>query len=325
MESTDTIIAVFPDHNTAEAAVKTLAQAGFDIKSLSLVGKGYHTDEKVVGFYNVGDRVKFWGKQGAFWGGLWGLFLGGLFITFRRWICRRAWLSGHGDDRGHRERRVVGGLSALGAALYSIGVPKDSVVQYESALKADGFLLMAHGPAADINRAKTIFAAMSPSRLDLHAAGRAGEVPRQSGPCRRRLNCETRQVPLAPIPADGCVKHRPEHSRSELEPSMNQVQVEQKTYQMPPTGRHYRRTLSHRRRHRAIASILRNGLRQSRSEQRRQQGRAGLHPDREHLAHRQRRGRPDTRQTIGNAQRPRQPRFSQQLYEYPRCRYSSLL
>ncbi|MGA9200024.1 MAG: VOC family protein, partial [Pseudolabrys sp.] len=26
-----------------------------------------------------------------------------------------------------------------------------------------------------------------------------------------------------------------------------------------------------------------------------------------------------------SAQRPRQPRFSQQLYEYPRCRYSSLL
>src|SRR5271166_893388 len=36
-------------------------------------------------------------------------------------------------------------------------------------------------------------------------------------------------------------------------------------------------------------------------------------------------GRSDTRQTIGNAQRPRRPRFSQQLYEYPRCRYSSVL
>ena len=69
----------------------------------------------------------------------------------------------------------------------------------------------------------------------------------------------------------------------------------------------YRRTLSHRRRHRTIGSILRNCFRRSHSEQRRQQRRAGVHPDREHVAHCQRRGRSDTRQTIGNAQRPRDP------------------
>jgi hypothetical protein len=43
MEQMDTIIAVFPDHSAAEGAVKGLAQAGFDVKSLSVVGKGYHT------------------------------------------------------------------------------------------------------------------------------------------------------------------------------------------------------------------------------------------------------------------------------------------
>ena len=71
---------------------------------------------------------------------------------------------------------VVGGLSALGAALFSIGVPRDSVIQYETALKADSFLLMAHGPAAEIDRAKTILATMSPSQLDVHAAGKAAEM-----------------------------------------------------------------------------------------------------------------------------------------------------
>jgi hypothetical protein len=66
-------------------------------------------------------------------------------------------------------------------------------------------------------------------------------------------------------------------------------------------------------------------LRRSHSERRRQQRRAGVYPDREHVAHCQRRGRSDTRQTIGHAQRSRRPRFSQQLYEYPSRRYSSLL
>ena len=41
---------------------------------------------------------------------------------------------------------VVGGLSALGAALYGIGIPKDSIMQYETALKSDEFLVIAHGP-----------------------------------------------------------------------------------------------------------------------------------------------------------------------------------
>jgi len=60
------VVAVFPDHTAAEEAVKRLTDAGFDMKTLSVVGKGYHTDEKVVGFYNTGDRIKFWGARGAF-------------------------------------------------------------------------------------------------------------------------------------------------------------------------------------------------------------------------------------------------------------------
>jgi hypothetical protein len=72
---------------------------------------------------------------------------------------------------------VVGGLTALGAALFSIGVPKDSVIQYETALKADSFLLMAHGPAAEMDHAKVILAATSPSRLDVHEAGKATQAP----------------------------------------------------------------------------------------------------------------------------------------------------
>jgi hypothetical protein len=35
------------------------------------VGKEYHTEEQVVGHYNTGDRMKYWGKMGAFWGGIW--------------------------------------------------------------------------------------------------------------------------------------------------------------------------------------------------------------------------------------------------------------
>jgi hypothetical protein len=180
METTDTVIAVFADHQEAETAVKKLTASGFEMKHLSVVGKGYHTDEKVVGFYNVGDRIKFWGKRGAFWGGLWGLFFGGLFMTIP--------VVGHVVVLGYLASMAisaiesaigVGGLSALGAALYGIGIPKDSVIQYEAALKADGFLVMAHGSAEEVSRAKAILGTANPSRLDVHAGVKAAAPAEQ--------------------------------------------------------------------------------------------------------------------------------------------------
>jgi len=60
---------------------------------------------------------------------------------------------------------VIGGLSALGAGLYSIGIPKDSVVKYELALKSDKFLLMAHGTADEVAKARDIMQTTRPVEL----------------------------------------------------------------------------------------------------------------------------------------------------------------
>jgi hypothetical protein len=174
MKTPDSVIAVFADHPAAEAAVKKLTSAGFEMKNLSVVGKGYHTDEKVVGFYNTGDRVKFWGTRGVFWGGLWGLFFGGLFMAIP--VVGHVVVLGYLATiaiAGLENAAIVGGLSALGAALYSIGVPKDSVIQYETAVKADGFLVMAHGSPEEMARAKTILTEAKPSQLDLVAGVKA--------------------------------------------------------------------------------------------------------------------------------------------------------
>jgi len=173
MEQSNAVVALFTDHNAAEAAVKKLAGAGFEMQNLSVVGKGYHTEEKVVGFYNMGARTTFWGLRGAFWGGLWGLFFGGLFLTIP--------VVGHVVVLGYlaavivsavENAVLVGGVSAIGAALYSIGVPKDSVLQYESAIKADGFLVMAHGSAEEIEHAKTLLHAENPVSIDVHACAK---------------------------------------------------------------------------------------------------------------------------------------------------------
>jgi hypothetical protein len=65
---------------------------------------------------------------------------------------------------------VVGGLSALGAGLYSIGIPKNSIVQYEAALKADKFLVIAHGTADEVLKAKGIIEATGGTQTTIHSS-----------------------------------------------------------------------------------------------------------------------------------------------------------
>lgn len=171
MQHPDHVVAVFKDHEAAEAAVKQLVAKGFEMRWLSVVGRGYHLDEHLVGFYNAGDRVQFWGTRGAFWGGLWSLFFGGMFLSVPAvgsvivlgYLAAAALSAIEGAV-------VVGGVSALGAALYSLGIPHDSVLQYETDIAADSFVVMVHGTASRTALAKSILADAKAMRIDIHDA-----------------------------------------------------------------------------------------------------------------------------------------------------------
>ena len=171
MSGTNAVVAIYDSHSQAEEAVKELQRSGFDMKKLSIVGRDYHTEEHVVGYYNTGDRMKHWGKLGAFWGGIWGMLFGAAFFAIPGLgpvlVAGPlvAWIVGALEGAV-----VVGGLSALGAGLYSIGIPKDSVVKYEAALKSDKFLVLAHGTSAEVAKVKDILQTTRPVEVALHAA-----------------------------------------------------------------------------------------------------------------------------------------------------------
>ena len=169
MSNQNSVVGIYKTHTDAEAAVKELQKSGFDMKKLSVVGKDYHTEENVVGFYNAGDRMKFWGKLGRLLGRLVGDSFGSAFFV----------IPGLGQlvvlgplvmiIVGALEGAVVtGGLTALGAGLYSIGIPKDSIIKYETALKSDKFLVIAHGSAGDVAKAKSILESTSKEDLVVH-------------------------------------------------------------------------------------------------------------------------------------------------------------
>ena len=158
------VIGVYTRHTDAEDAIRTLRRGGFDIRRLSIIGKGYQSEAHAVGFYTTGDRMKTWGGIGAAWGGigaawggLWGLLVGGAFFI----------VPGFGPVAvagglasllvGALEGAVVGGgLSALGTGLMGLGLTREQAIKYEHELKADRYLLFVHGTEAEAGAARAM-------------------------------------------------------------------------------------------------------------------------------------------------------------------------
>src|ERR1017187_7646015 len=110
MSIQNSVVAVYPAQTEAGQAVKELQRGRVDMHKLSIVGKGYHKDEQAVGYYNTGDRMKYWGKVWAFWGGLWGLLFGSAFFMIPGLGPNLSGRTGSGMDCG-RVGRCGGGRS----------------------------------------------------------------------------------------------------------------------------------------------------------------------------------------------------------------------
>ena len=169
MSTTDIAVAVYDSHRQAEDAVHKLARAGFDMKTISILGKGYHSEQHVIGYFNAGDRAKFFGKLGAFWGGLAGMLFGSalMFVPVVGHIVVLGPIAA--TIAGGLQGAVLGGgVSALAGALSALGLPKDSVLRYETAIKADKFLVIVHGGADEIHRAHDVLTAAGSSDVQAH-------------------------------------------------------------------------------------------------------------------------------------------------------------
>lgn len=165
----DSAVKVYETHNQAEAGIRQLQAAGVDMRTLSIAGKETTVMEKVTGFYTSGDRMLHWGAIGAFWGAVWGLLFDSALFAIPgigavalagplvSWIV--ATLEG---------AVVFGGVSALGAGLLSVGISKHSVIEYETALKNDHYILIVHGTTSDVRKARAIIGGETHSYYTIH-------------------------------------------------------------------------------------------------------------------------------------------------------------
>jgi hypothetical protein len=152
-------VAVLDSHRQVEESVQRLRQSGFDLSKLSVVAKDRRVEEQVVAHYGASGQARYWGEFGPFWTGMWASLSG--------WACLvipgagpilvagplGGWIVAALENQA-----VFGGLSALGAALYGLGIPKDAVLRCEAAVQMDKLLLIAHGAVDEVGKAREILA-----------------------------------------------------------------------------------------------------------------------------------------------------------------------
>jgi len=154
------VISAFDRYRDADAAVKTLTGAGFSMRDLGIIGREYHTELAAAGFHSANGRIRLWGARGAFAGGLGALILGALFTPTS--ILGSVVVLGYAAAvfvcviEG---AAAIGGLSMMGAMSYSFLERKNGGLHYDRVTKAEGFLVVVRGNAAETARAKAIVAA----------------------------------------------------------------------------------------------------------------------------------------------------------------------
>lgn len=148
-------VMVCQDPAEAEVALRELQAAGFEAGAVSVAAR--QPGDQVVCCYRAGGAMRYRGGSGSFWNHAWealpgGAILGlpgdgGLLVAGRL----AEWVVGALDHAA-----IFSGLTAFGAALYSIGVSKEAIAEYEAALAGGRYLVIAHGPAGEVARAKQL-------------------------------------------------------------------------------------------------------------------------------------------------------------------------
>jgi hypothetical protein len=150
------IIAVYPDHDSAEDAVRRLQAEGVDMKNVSIIGKDFQAVEKPVGFVTTGSVAKDGAKVGAWSGGIFGLLVGAAILIVPGVgpvIIAAALLGG---VEGALGGAAMGGLTG---ALVGLGVSKDKAIRYQSEVNTGRFLVTLEDDSAQVERAKFLLAA----------------------------------------------------------------------------------------------------------------------------------------------------------------------
>lgn len=165
-------VAVYETLAQAEAAVRALDQDRYPITQVSIVAQNLETEKEVRGFITAGDVAMQGIGTGAWYGGVFGLLMGGAFLMVPGFgplvVAGSLAAALLGAVHGAAFGAAGGGL--LGA-LVGWGVSRDHVIKYEDHVKGGKYLLVAHGNAEEVARAQDILRGSAATELNRHTEG----------------------------------------------------------------------------------------------------------------------------------------------------------
>ena len=163
------VVAVYSDPKKVRNAVEKLLEAGLSKSALSLISRKNESGVEKVEIEKVNEDAKVWMEQGALWGGLLGLFLGGaLFI-----VPGFGPLVGAGPLTAALAGMLGGaltgaGLLGLADALVEWGMGEAQAKRLEELAEEGKILLIVHGKGETAQQAAQILEETSPEKLETH-------------------------------------------------------------------------------------------------------------------------------------------------------------
>ena len=168
-EDQSSVAGIFREHSAVERAVMELKSRGVDANKLSVVGRDYYTDEHVIGFHLSEGQIRYCGEMNRFWNACWSILDGAAFLVVpgigpivvagpvAGWII------------GAIEGSIfVGGVSVLGAGMVSLGIPRQTVIKYETVIRAGKLVLIAYGTDEDARRVRYILQSTEAEEVVTH-------------------------------------------------------------------------------------------------------------------------------------------------------------
>ena len=135
MEQANSVICICETHEQAQRAMYNLQEAEVDMGMLSIATRDMNQDPHDLDYYNLGDETFAVPGFGF-------LLVSGPLAS---WIAT-AFDTEEGGEGG----------SIVSTALETLGISPASVVQYETALRSDKFILVVHGPPDAVAKALAV-------------------------------------------------------------------------------------------------------------------------------------------------------------------------
>ena len=151
------LVKAFDSYEDAAKCVSSLMDGGVLKKYISVIGKGEQEEQNEFEYKKNAENMIFWGEQGAFWGGLWGLLMGGILF----------WAPGVGPILATGQiltaiAGMAGGAVMFGAAgamtawLVDLGIEKSLAIKYGEMIQENKILVIVHGDEDAVKIAKKI-------------------------------------------------------------------------------------------------------------------------------------------------------------------------